>query len=127
MDQTNTNKKNWYYDLETLHDFFCGVFKNGNDIRIFELSFRKNEIPQLIEFLQKECAGLIGYNNINFDSQIIQYIWYHRNNITANDISKFAQKVINSQWPIFKEHDLVIPNLDIYKILHLDNKNRMVG
>lgn len=120
-------KRNWYYDLETLHDFFCGVFKNNDDTRIFEISYRKNESEQLIKFLQEECLGLIGYNNMAFDSQIIQYIWYNRKNITAQEIARFAQKVIESKWPIFKEKDLVIPNLDIYKILHLDNKNRMVG
>lgn len=120
-------KRNWYYDLETLHDFFCGVFKNNDDVRIFEISYRKNESEQLIKFLQEECLGLIGYNNMAFDSQIIQYIWYNRKNITAQEIARFAQKVIESKWPIFKEKDLVIPNLDIYKILHLDNKNRMVG
>lgn len=120
-------KKNWFYDLETLRDFFCGVFKNGDDIRIFEISYRKNDIKELIEFLKHECQGLIGYNNISFDSQIIQYIWYKQQIITAEQIAQFAQKVINSQWPIFKEEDLIIPNLDIYKILHLDNKNRMVG
>lgn len=120
-------KRNWYYDLETLHDFFCGVFKNNDDVQIFEISYRKNESEQFIKFLQEECLGLIGYNNIAFDSQIIQYIWYNRKNITAQEIARFAQKVIESKWPIFKEKDLVIPNLDIYKILHLDNKNRMVG
>lgn len=78
-------KKNWYYDLETLKDFFCGVFKQEDEIRIFEISYRRNDFKKLIEFLRDECSGLIGYNNINFDSQIIQYIWNNKFNsdITA--------------------------------------------
>lgn len=121
-------KKNWYYDLETLHDFFCAVFiSSDGDHRIFEISFRKNDIKELLKFLKEECLGLIGYNNLAFDSQIIQYIWYNSKNITAKEISKFAQKVILSKWPIYSEKQILISNLDIYKILHLDNKNRMVS
>lgn len=121
-------KQIWYYDLETLKDFFCGVFKCENDIRIFEISYRRNDIKELIEFLKTECSGLIGYNNINFDSQIIQYIWNNQyGSLTANKIAKFTTTVINSKWPIYNQNELIIPNLDIYKILHLDNKNRMVS
>ncbi len=129
MSQTDYKpiKRNWVYDLETLYDFFCGVFKYEEDIRVFEISYRRNDLPELIHFLKTEVLGLKGYNNISFDSQIIQYIWYNQNNVTANEIHRFANKVINNKWAIYKEQDLIIPNLDIYKILHLDNKNRMVG
>jgi len=79
-----------------------------------------------LDFLSTEVDGLVGYNNLDFDSQIIQHI-YQKKQLSANDIHLYANKVINSTWPIYKEPDLIIPNLDIYRILHLNNKNRMVG
>ena len=118
-------KKVWVYDLETLPDFFCGVFKSKDDIRIFEISEWKNDYDLLYQFLRTEVEALKGYNNLNFDSQIIEFMWQNEKN--ANEISIFANKVIEAEYPIYPEYKLKIFNLDIYKILHLDNKNRRVG
>lgn len=119
------SKKNWVYDLETLPNFFCAVFKCENDIRVFEISNRKNDYEPLYMFLRTEVNALKGYNNLHFDSQIIEYIWDIER--TAYDICNFAQKVINEEQTIYPEYKLHILNLDIFKILHLDNKNRRVG
>lgn len=119
-------KQVWVYDLETLPNFFCGVFKNKTgEIRIFEISEWKNDYELFYHFLHTEVSSLKGYNNLAFDSQIIEYLWNTER--TAEEISQFANKVIDSQYPIYPDYKLHIFNLDIYKILHLDNKNRMVG
>ncbi len=113
------------YDLETLPNFFCAVFKSGDDIRIFEISNRKNDYEPLYMFLRTEVNALKGYNNLNFDSQIIEYIWDIER--TAYEICNFAQKTIDSEYPTYPDYKLKIFNLDIFRILHLDNKNRRVG
>ena len=118
-------KKTWVYDLETLPNFFCAVFKSGDDIRIFEISNRKNDYEPLYMFLRTEVNALKGYNNLNFDSQIIEYIWDIER--TAYEICNFAQKTIDSEYPTYPDYKLKIFNLDIFRILHLDNKNRRVG
>lgn len=118
-------KKVWTYDLETLPNFFCAVFKSGDEIRVFEISIRRNDYEILYMFLRTEVEALKGYNNLHFDSQIIEYIWDKEK--TAEEICEFANKVINAEFPLFNEHSLKIFNLDIFKILHLDNKNRRVG
>lgn len=119
------NKLNWTYDIETLPNFFCAVFKNGNDIRIFEISARRNDYEVLYMFLRTEVNSLRGYNNLNFDSQIIEYLWSVER--TAEELSKYASFVIEQEYPPVREKELKIPNIDIFRILHLDNKNRMVG
>lgn len=116
-------KKVWVYDLETLPNFFCAVFKCKDDVRVFEISEWRNDWEVLNHFLKTEVEALKGYNNISFDNQIIEYIWNSEK--TAEQISAFSQKVIDSKYPIYNTSHLF--NLDIYKILHLDNKNRMVG
>ena len=121
----NLTKKTWVYDLETLPNFFCAVFKSGDDIRIFEISNRKNDYEPLYMFLRTEVNALKGYNNLNFDSQIIEYIWDVER--TAYEICNFAQKTIDSEYPTYPDYKLKIFNLDIFRILHLDNKNRRVG
>lgn len=118
-------KRVWTYDLETLPNFFCAVFKSGDDIRIFEISKRRNDYEILYMFLRTEVEALKGYNNLHFDSQIIEYIWSEEK--TAEEICKFANTVIDAEYPLYKEYQLHIFNLDIFKILHLDNKNRRVG
>lgn len=120
-----TERKVWVYDLETLPNFFCAVFKSGNDIRIFEISKRRNDYEILYMFLRTEVEALKGYNNLHFDSQIIEYIWDTER--TAEQICTFAGKIIDAEFPPFNEKQLHIFNLDIFKILHLDNKNRRVG
>lgn len=120
-----TERKVWVYDLETLPNFFCAVFKSGNDIRVFEISSRRNDYEVLYMFLRTEVEALKGYNNLHFDSQIIEYLWNTER--TPREISEYADFIINSEFPPVSEKKLKIFNLDIFKILHLDNKNRRVG
>lgn len=119
-------KRNWTYDIECLINFFCVCFKSGDDRIIFEISDRKNELVELKDFLEKQVRGLKGYNNLAYDSQLIEWLT-QQYRVTPYELYRFSQSVIDAQYPVFPEYKLTIPNLDIFKILHLDNKNRRVG
>jgi hypothetical protein len=118
-------RKNYTYDLETLPNFFCAVFKYEDEYHQFEISDWKDDYHELIKFLKTNVNALRGYNNINFDSQIIEYLL--KKKLTAKEIYEKAQITIDAEFPLFPEWKLSIFNLDIYKILHMDNKNRMVS
>lgn len=66
-------KKTYIYDVETL-SIFTATFidKDSDEIRTFVLSDTKNQIPELLNFLNNEVKGLIGYNCLHFDSQILE-------------------------------------------------------
>jgi hypothetical protein len=129
--------KNWVYDLETLVNCFIGVFESytTTDKRIFVIHSTRNDLPQLIDFLsslKKDKCWLFGYNNIAFDSQIIEYIFQNRTRLLkldVNDLVKeiydYSQKVIKDSntgaFADYPEWKLSIPQLDIFKLNHWDN------
>lgn len=122
-------KKIWVWDVETV-SIFTATFldKDSDEVRTFVLTDTKNEIPQMLEFLSKEVAGLVGYNSLYFDAQILEYI-YRNNNCTAQDIKEYANLIINSydRRPDVPEWKLKDKHLDLYKVNHFDNKNRRTG
>ena len=123
-------KKLWIYDLETL-DIFTASFidRDSNEIRQFILSHNKDEKQDLFNFLNNEVAGLIGYNCLFFDAQILEYL-YRNPNCNSLEIRNYAQLIISNQdnnQSDVSEWKLRIPHLDLYKIHHFDNKNRRVG
>ena len=109
------------YDLETFPNIFTAVFidkEQENTPLIFEISERKNELGDMLDFLRNEVKGLIGYNNLNFDSQIIE--WFFRNqhltideyNVILPDLMLEVDTIINRQYPEIPEWKLNVPNLD---------------
>jgi hypothetical protein len=115
---------NWTYDVETLPNFFCAVFKNNDEYKIFEISNWKDDYNELISFL-KTVNSLRGYNNVNFDSQIISLLQSKKMN--AKEIHECTVKIIEEEQILVPHYRRTIFNVDIYKILHLDNKNRMTS
>lgn len=131
-------KQYWVYDLETLTNCFVGVFSSYKEPirKVFVVHTLKNDLPQLIEFLQqckKEKCWFFGYNNIAFDAQIIEhilknndrYITMKADEFTA-EIYAYAQVVIDKsnrgEWQDYPEWKMSIPQLDIFKLNHWDNE-----
>lgn len=116
----------WIYDLETL-DIFTATFiqKDSDETKKFVISDAKDERTSLFKFLREEVLGLIGYNSLTFDSQILEYMFKHPY-CTVQDIRKYATDTIQQEnrFPDVPEWKLSIPQLDLYKINHFDNKNR---
>ncbi len=73
------SKKIWVWDLETL-DLFTATFvdRDSDDTRVFVYSNTKNEMPEMFEFLSTEVDGLIGYNSLNFDAQVLEYMYRYK-------------------------------------------------
>jgi hypothetical protein len=129
--------KNWVYDLETLMNCFIGVFESytTDERHVFVVHSTRNDLPKLIDFLTlatKNKNWLFGYNNLAFDSQIIEYILQHKSRLLkckGEDVSKeiyqYSQQVIKKsntgEFADYPEWKLTLKQLDIFKLNHWDN------
>lgn len=133
----------WIFDIETFPNTFtfATVYSNGKGMRAFEISDRKNEVEELLEFFRKvKSAGhrFVGFNNNNFDYPVIHHILQKARKVhgtdkklkvTAKELYDVAMKLINSSkenkfGSAIKEKDVVIPQVDLFKVHHFDNKAR---
>lgn len=139
----NFEKTDFIWDCETYPNFFsmAAVYANGQGMRTFEISERKNEVHEMLEFLRKVAIGdyrLVGFNSLSFDYPVLHYILEKSKEskvkgvplkITALEIYKQAQKVIDSMkfnkfGSTIKNDEVKVKQVDLYKIHHFDNKAR---
>ena len=133
----------WVYDIETYkHCFlFCAEWYKSNRSRIFEISNRKNEVEELLEFLRnvvRHGHRLVGFNNQGFDYPVIHYIMMKSRQskisgnpleITSEELYNYGTAIITAtdqeRWNyIPKPKDVLIPQVDLFKIHHFDNVAR---
>jgi len=122
-------KRVWVFDLETL-DVFTATYldKDSDETRVFVIDNELDDRELMFEFLDNEVAGLIGFNSINFDAQILEYM-YRNPDCTPGDIRRYAQIITSDndrqldvpEWRLRHKH------LDLYRIHHFDNKNKRTG
>ena len=129
------------YDIETLIEMFLvGVYDPQEDIYVeFEVSKKINQLDSFLKFAEAHNMHYwVGYNNIRFDSQVIEWILRNAENwhelSTMEICEKIAQKAADvihdanyDVFPEYREHELSLKQLDLFKINHYDNKNRMVS
>lgn len=128
------------YDIETLLEYFLVVvYIPGEDKKAFKINKNENNIDAFVSFADKyKDYYWVGYNNLRFDSQVIE--WVLRNYDQWHDLSSLdicakihqkAQDVIHDAnfdvFPEFRESDLSLKQIDLFKVNHFDNKNRMVS
>jgi len=135
--------KDFIYDLETFPNVFTfsAVYMTGRKQVAFEISDRKNQIEELLEFLRNvkrtECR-LVGFNNIGFDYPVLHFILskakdaFKRNKpikVTANQIYNEAMRLINKMGDDrfgskIKDSEVILPQVDLFLIHHFDNRAR---
>jgi hypothetical protein len=122
-------KKVWIWDLETL-DIFTATFldRDSDETRVFVIDNELDDKEQMFEFLDNEVGGLVGFNSINFDAQVLEYI-YRNPDCSAGDIRRYAELITsdNDRQNDVSEYKLRHKHLDLYRIHHFDNKNRRTG
>ena len=122
-------KRIWFWDLETLNIFTATfVDKDSDEIRTFVISNTKDQRKELFEFLNTEVDGLIGYNSIFFDAQIIEYM-YRYPSCTAENIRSYAYAITqdNNRRPDVAENNLRHKHLDLFRALSLSVKAKRTG
>ena len=129
------------YDIETMTELFLvGIYDpHENTYHEFEVSKSRYELEKFAEFceLHKEHYW-VGYNNLRFDSQVVEWIirnyenWAEKTNLeVAGIIAQKAQDVIHDAnfdlFPEYREIDLSLKQIDLFRIHHFDNKNKRVS
>lgn len=122
------------YDIEQFPNFhsYTGISKEDGDTKsvtiFFEISERKNQIKEYITHL-RSLTGMIGFNNLNYDYPMIHYILqneYLFSQYNSEQINRLlykkSQEIINADWSSIPEWEVIIPQLDLFKIYHFDNK-----
>ena len=129
------------YDIETLTEFFLVSIY---DVEVgsyheFQVNKNTNQLGKLIRFIDYyKDYYWVGYNNLRFDSQVIE--WVLRNHEEWEELgalevcAKIAQKAADvihdanyEVLPEFSEFKLSTKQIDLFKVSHFDNKNRMVS
>lgn len=123
-------KRVWIYDLECYAQLFSATFidRDSDETRVFWIYKNDDHRKELMDFLRNEVAGLVGYNCINYDSQLLEFL--QRNpKATTYELRNYSDLIVNSENRKLDvpEWRLSIPHLDLYKIHHFDNKNRRTG
>ena len=128
------------YDIETMQELFLIVcMVPGKAGKSFQVSRWKNQLDAFVRYTEANPnAYWVGYNNLRFDSQVVEWIlrnydnWHELSNleITAKIAQKAADVIHDANYDVFpeyREHELTLKQLDLFKIHHYDNKNRMVS
>lgn len=124
------------YDLETLAGLmtYTDLDVDTQEVNTFIIHKSKNQYQELIEYL-KTVKGQIGFNNLIFDYTIIHKMIKEYNKmikLNGDHLSYIlfqeAEKIISKQneknnFDYYLRHDeYIIPQLDLFKIWHYNNK-----
>ena len=129
------------YDIETMKELLLvGIYNPAIDsYHEFEVSKNKNQLDGFMRFTEQYPEYYwVGYNNLRFDAQVIEWILRNYENwheLTALETAaKIAQKAADTihdanydVFPEFREEWMTLKQIDVFKVNHYDNKNRMVS
>lgn len=114
------------HDWETYPNICTVVFREltrERKLKIFEMSSRRNDLPELISYLKTPGLLMVGYNSMDFDCPITHFI-LENPKATVKQIYDKAQSLINSEYSALPDWKIKIPQCDLYKINHYDNQAR---
>jgi hypothetical protein len=125
------------YDLESYPNLFCVTFKQAGEPRrwVFEISHRRNDIDALCAFIQWVVSiggRLVGFNNVGFDYPVLHSILMRPDQATAWSINQTVSSIINKPHEdrfghIIYDRDQIVPQLDLFKIHHFDNRAKFTS
>ncbi len=129
------------YDIETMKELFLiSIFNpQTNEQLTLGISKNHNQIDLIMSTFDKyKDHYWVGYNNLRFDAQVVEWIirnydyWHELSSIEI--CAKIAQKAADvihdanyDVFPEYRESDLSLKQIDLFRIHHFDNKNRRVS
>ena len=136
--------RDWIYDIETYKSAFtfACIRADGKFPRVFEASGRVNELSKVyacIDYIEANQGRLVGFNNVGFDYPILHELLTTRSswiNKTGKQIAAAVHKLAQKQIDSFKDNgfgnsiktnEQIIPQVDLYRIHHFNNKAKTTG
>ena len=124
----------WIYDIETFPNVFTIAFEHTHaPVRLaFEISDWRNdsrEIAAFIQHLADTGSRMVGFNNLGFDYPVVHTL-LRMGTSDANTLYRKAMAIIGSQddddrWThTVKPSEHAVPQIDLFKIHHFDNRAR---
>lgn len=119
----------YFYDLETYPNcFLFGGKTIGQEAHVFEISDRKNqraELLQWLNYLQNLGVTMVGFNSLQFDYPIVHDLLSNPYTFTAMHAHLLGKKIIESQQygrgVYIRPGDRFVPQVDLVKVNHFDN------
>ena len=129
------------FDTETMQEFFLiNIYNPEEDTsREFMVSKWHYSLDAFMNYVSSHRDYYwVGYNNLRFDSQIVEWIirnydyWHEvpRLELCAKIAQKAQDVIHDANYDVFaeyREEQLTLKQIDLFKINHYDNKNRMVS
>jgi hypothetical protein len=119
------------YDLETYPNIFtcCAVDWETDREVFFEISDWRDDGPQFMAWLHTlKLAGerMVGFNNLFFDYGILhwmlQMFGQYQTVPRSVDIANYATQIITTGDNNVRPWQVLIPQIDLFKINHFDNR-----
>lgn len=95
----------YVYDVEVFPNVFTCTIKN-TDVglyEVFEISERKNQVWDIIDFFTSGDRIFVGYNNKHYDDPIVNFLIDHKEqavvahyHVICNDLYNLSKEIINS-------------------------------
>ncbi len=120
------------YDIESYPNVFTLAAKTHEtgECRTFEISFRRNDVAQLLLWVESiSLDRMVGFNNYGFDYPILHFI-LGRMNVTPSEIYTFMMGIIDSKdrfSHVIWDNQQVVSQVDLFKIHHFDNIAKMTS
>ena len=120
------------YDIEVLANCFTytGYVPSEDKFYQFVIWRDRNDITELCNHLLRGIYG-VGFNNEAYDYPVLHHIINHYQeyvSLSASDIVmriyKKSQEVISMEFSAIADKNKFVPQLDLYKMWHYDNKGR---
>jgi DNA polymerase elongation subunit (family B) len=105
----------------------------------FTVSKWHNQLDAFVKYTEEnKDVYWVGYNNLRFDAQVVEWIlrnhenWHELSGLDiCGKIAQKAQDIIHDAnfdvFPEYREYELTLKQMDLFRIHHYDNKNRRVS
>lgn len=124
---------NWFvYDLESYPNIWtcCIADIQTRKLKVFEVSTRKDQREEMFEYLRnvrRQNGIMVGFNNNGYDYPLLHQFLKNKS-MTPSELFEYGNKIIKSaysenRWQYqVKDKDVMIQQLDLFKLNHFDNK-----
>ena len=101
------NERVVVYDIEVFPNVFhcCCKDTENDNVYKFEISERKNQLTEMLEFFTEKGKIFCGYNNHHYDDVILNYIIEYEKKLTGLPYWRTCQSIFNLSSYIVKDEE----------------------